>query len=292
MPDGVFQYFAVYRTNILTLPAEVIRSSQIQVELVRGPKKFTSMRRRHRILAPNGFTANWVRCSIDLPADGLFLVIVSTVPVTPDANQIKNIGYDLIDEAVAILAAVHNPDMLDGEIFRGVLLDNDPTKTRPFTLESQIHVAQKFLSLESNKTTKLLEDIPITLDTATRKRLGLMGKQYARALQAENDEERFLALWIVLEVHPMRATDKIIPIVKMIEKVTGFPYKECEAKMMVNKLRRTRADIVHDGGMLFGDGVMGELFAKLDLLAITAIRDLIGMEQPSDLQNHIRAMNV
>ncbi len=279
--DDSYRYIALYRTNILLHSIEPIDLPHVSVKTVSGPRKYWSMERHNRTATPNGNAVLMKSKLIELQSFDRCIKIVSVVLNNPNIFQEKIKGYDIIDETVAVMSIFHGTNIFDYEIYRGPLSSFDGESS--FILETMISQAPKLVRLASPEIWDLLRRLPTILDVETRRRFQLMSKQITRALQSESYEERFLAFFFVLEIHPMRNTSNVTPITKMVERITGYPFKECEEKLPIKAIRRIRADIVHDGGMKFQQGIHGELFVKLEVLALAAIRDLIGASRPNDL---------
>lgn len=60
-------------------------------------------------------------------------------------------------------------------------------------------------------------------------------------------EERFLLLWTILEVFPMKNTSNIRPISEYLSKILNIDANTLKEKLEIGKLYGLRSSLVHDG---------------------------------------------
>jgi hypothetical protein len=124
----------------------------------------------------------------------------------------------------------------------------------------------------------------VAADPDIDSRFTLMSRLFARALATEPGEERFLWLWTVLEVFPMRDTSNIQPISDYLSGVTGRPAVEIKSKLGIGQLFRARCQLVHDGRLPYGRPELGAVLQKLEMMDSTIIRALGGFLYGGELE--------
>ena len=284
------RFFTIYETTLVTQPFPKVVGPEVTIDFVVGPKEYKTVRIKNRILM-RGVPPTLEYPSVKIPSGVRCIVVTSRIPfqeIRGDGQVLpadRYRGYRLIDETVAIMSAVLSPDIFDREMFRGPLVQDqgnssfiarsDCKEDCPPIRFLDVQVAEKISSVAKN------------FDVQDRKRLQLMGKHLSRAAQAETEEEKCLSLWIVLEVHPMREMQNERRIIEMVERITGAPWQKVKDGLSIDALKRVRNDIVHHGGMNVGDDVLGDRMGKLEVLANTAIRDLLGLSHLRNLYDYL-----
>ncbi|HEY6768458.1 MAG TPA: hypothetical protein VI386_27185 [Candidatus Sulfotelmatobacter sp.] len=118
-------------------------------------------------------------------------------------------------------------------------------------------------------------------------RFTLMSKLFARAVAIEPGEERFLWLWTVLEVFPMKNTSDIRPISEHLSRVTGRPSAEIKDKLEIGRLFGARSDLVHEGKLPYDRNDLGAILTRLEAMIVTVLRSLGGLPYAGQLQQYL-----
>lgn len=288
--ENYCRFFAIYETTLVTQPFPKVVGPEVTIGFVVGPKEYTTVRIKNRILM-RGMPPTLEYLPVRIPHGVRCIVVISRVPfqeIGGDGRRLpadKYRGYRLIDEAMAIMSGVLSPDIFDREVFRGPLIQNQGNSssiTRSDCKENCLPI--KFLEV---KVTEKILLVAKSFDAQDRKRLQLMGKHLSRAAQAETEEEQCLSLWIILEVHPMREMQNERRIIEMVERITGASWQKVKEGFSIDALKRIRNDIVHHGGMNVNDDILGDRMSKLEVLAHTAIRDLLGVSHLRNLYDYL-----
>lgn len=108
-------------------------------------------------------------------------------------------------------------------------------------------------------------------------RFTLMSKLFARAQILPPGEERFLWLWIVLEVFPMKSTSDIRSICDHLEQVIGRSSSEIKSSLDVGRLFGARSQLVHDGKLPYPREKLGEVLKKLEYIDVAILRSVGGL---------------
>jgi hypothetical protein len=157
---------------------------------------------------------------------------------------------DQINRVVTQLSATLSPNLFQFEMWSGWLSDSEQALgdgwiVRAPAVEFDPTVVEKEIASYR---------LAVERDPDIEQRFTLMSKLFARALATEPGEERFLWLWTVLEVFPMRDTSNIQPICDYLAKVTGRLPADIKSALDLGKLFGARSTLVHDGSLPYRRG--------------------------------------
>jgi hypothetical protein len=114
-----------------------------------------------------------------------------------------------------------------------------------------------------------------------------MSKLFSRAVTIEPGEERFLWLWTVLEVFPMKDTSNIRPIGEHLSRTTGHPLAKLQDKLEIGRLFGARCSLVHDGKLPYSREELGRVQTKLEAIDVTVLRSLGGLPYAGQLDEYL-----
>jgi hypothetical protein len=123
-------------------------------------------------------------------------------------------------------------------------------------------------------------------DAEIDERFTLMSKLFARAVATPPGEERFLWLWTVLEVFPMRDTSNIQPISEHLSRTIGHSPDEVKKKLDIGRLFGARCNLVHDGNLPYSREEIGKVLNKLEAIDVTVLRSLGGLPYAGGLEEY------
>jgi hypothetical protein len=181
------------------------------------------------------------------------------------------------------LAAVLSPALFAQEVWSGWLSDSaqligdlwlmtaPPTNFEPDELQTQLAA---FRAAVAN-------------DSDIEQRFTLMSKIFARAVAIEPGEERFLWLWTVLEIFPMRDTSNIQPISDFLSQTIGRPPTEVKLKLDIGRLFGARSSLVHDGKLPYSRNELGPVLKKLEAIDVTVLRSIGGLPYSGQLDEFL-----
>lgn len=273
------KFLRIYCTDLVTSNAKII-ADPIRVEFFRGPREYDVFVRTAPPIVRAGVDRTLFKQQKMVIAGDLSYI--ELIARTDQPFGRRQYCEDQIDRVVAQLSALLTPALFNFALWSGWLSDSEqalgdgwlmtapPVGVEPVELEKQLDSYRQV----------------IALDDDVEQRYTLMSKLFSRALTIEPGEERFLWLWTVLEVFPMRDTSNIQPISDYLAQVTGRAAADVKRFLDLGKLFGARSDLVHDGKLTYGREVLGEVLNKLEAIDVTVLRALGGLPYAGQLDKY------
>jgi hypothetical protein len=273
------KFLKLYCTDLVTRNAKLV-ADPVRVEFYQGQREYDVL---VRVAPPvtRGGVERTIFKQQRMKIAGEFSYI-EFIARTDESFGRRQHCEDQIDCVVTQLSALLSPALFNFELWRGWLSDSEqaigdgwlmlasPVSFEPAELENQIK------SYRSS----------ITRDSDIEQRFTLMSKLFSRALTIEPGEERFLWLWTVLEVFPMRDTSNIQPISDYLAQLTGRGATDIKSALELGKLFGARSTLVHDGRLPYGREALGEVLSKLEAIDVTVLRGLGGLPYGGQLDQY------
>jgi hypothetical protein len=275
------RYLKLYCTDLVTVTAKVV-ADPVRVEFFQGPREYDTFVRVSPPIVRAGVDRTLFASKRMVVAAGELSYIEIVARTEQQAAGRRQYCEDQINRVVTQLSAVLTPALFNFERWSGWLSDSEQAlgdgwvgiaplvKFDPADLEKQI---------ESYR-------LNVAGDPDIEQRFTLMSKLFSRAIATEPGEERFLWLWTVLEVFPMRDTSNIQPISDYLGKVIGRTPAEIKSALDLGKLFGSRSDLVHHGRLPYGRENLGEVLEKLEAVDTTVLRALGGLPYAGQLDKY------
>jgi hypothetical protein len=278
--SGYYKYAAVFKSTILNNLREKIIMDPVRIEIFEGERTYKIPYQQSRILL-QGEEGNISRdISITLTKDHYIEFIARTKEETPNIAQ--EFCEQQINKAVTILSCMYSPDIFDKVVYRGWLLEHTGI------MSAWIKSVNK-LSLDSDEINKQLEIINNlhTNNNEIAERFLLMSKFYAKSLLYDPGEEKFLFLWTILEIFPMKNTSEIKPISTYLSKITGQKEEVIKEKLHIGRMYGIRCGLVHDGQFKVDLKNEGEFFSKIETIVESILRNMIKLPYNKRLDKYL-----
>jgi hypothetical protein len=275
---GFSKFMKLYWTRLVSEEYVRVIADPVRIEVFRGPREYD-------ILVPGVPRVIALGVPISVPA-----VITQRLNLTDDRTYIELIARthditanpryceDQINRVVAQLSAILSPHLFETEVWSGWLAPTgvvnlsitvaSPVTFKPQDVERQIESFRRALTANQD-----VDDSRFTL----------MSNLFARALAMELGEERFLWLWTVLEVFPMKETSDIRSLCDRLSSVTGRTAAEVKEKLRIGRLFGARSALVHDGKLPYERNELGEVLRKLESIDRVVISSLGGLNYSGEL---------
>ena len=264
-----FRFLRVYRTELLDAGFGKIIADPVRVEFFQGSRTYSVAVPVAPPITPAGRKRTLIigGKKQELKGDGTLIEIIAR---TQQSDGAREYCEDQIDRVVTQLSALLSPDLFDHEVWRGSLSEGGKVMVGMW-----LKVVEP-LSLETRQVQRDIENFRGALNSSPDLdvRFTLMSKLFTRALTLPPSEERFLWLWTVLEVFPMKGTSNIGPIGDYLGPVTGHSPAYVKKKLEIGRLYDGRCKLVHDGKIPFETADFGKVLKKLEAMNLTVIRSL------------------
>jgi hypothetical protein len=274
------RFLKLYWTEVATGGGKVI-ADPVRVEFFQGPRIYDVFKR----VAPPVVQAGVQRTiaakqRLEVPGDRTYIELIAR---TKESLGRRQHCEDQIDRVVTQLSALLSPALFAQEVWSGWLSDSEQV-IGDLWLMTAPPIAFKPDALQvdlANFRGAIARDADID------RRFTLMSKLFARAVATPPGEERFLWLWTVLEVFPMRDTANIQPISEHLARTIGRPVAEVKQKLDLGRLFGARSALVHDGRLPYGREQLGEVLKRLEAIDVTVLRSLGGLPYAGQVDEYL-----
>jgi len=275
------RFLKLYSTELITAGYGKVIADPVRIEFFRGARTYDVLQRTVPLVVPTGVEMTVAaQQSFEVPADHVYIELIAR---TTESLGQRQYCEDQIDRVVAQLSALLSPNLFCQEIWSGWLSDSE-------------QLATDFWLMRSDPIELNLDDLQDQLGTFSKSlasdpdievRFALMSKLFSRAIAMPPGEERFLWLWTILEVFPMKDTTNIQPISEYLWRITGQPSSTVKEKLGIGKLFGARSSLVHDGRLPYTRPELGEVLKKLEAIDMTVIRSIGGMPYAHELEEFL-----
>lgn len=243
----------------------------VRVEVFAGPRTYTVKTRVSPPIVRSGVEREIATVQQLTIAGGR--TYVELVARVADPRGRRQYCEDCIHRVVGMLSAMYSPGLFSQEVWSGWLSDEKELFGDMWVkLEAPI-------AIDRARTEAQLRAFQarITSDADLDRRFTLMCKIFSRAIATPPGEERFLWLWTVLEVFPMKDTTNIRPIGEYLSSILGRSTDEIMSKLAVGRLFGARSDFVHDGYLAYDIAALAEALKKLEAIVLSVLRSVVGL---------------
>ncbi len=271
------RFMRLYWTELVQGDYGKIIVDPVRLEVFRGPREYD-------VLVPVSPRAVSAQGSSELLRVGQMQVpegrtYIEVIARTEQVVGTQQYCEDQIDRVVAQLSAILSPYLFTTEVWRGWLSDKRQVLGEAwFALAEQVNFSPHVVQGAVHDFGRALR-----VDPDIDARFTLMSKLFARAVATEPGEERFLWLWTVLEVFPMRGTSDIQPIGRYLSQVLGRPAAQVKEKLGIGRLFGARSRLVHDGKLPYDKPSLAIALNKLEAIDRVVIRALGGLAYSGEL---------
>jgi hypothetical protein len=222
-----YKFMKLYWTQLVTGGFDKVIADPVRAEVFRGPRVYDVLVQLTPSVVAAGVTADLVaHQKLELADDRTYVELVAR---TQEAFGNRQYCEDHIDRVVAQLSAVLSPNIFAHEVWRGWLGDDQQLFGGFWLMQAPV------VEFERAKVQTQIASFRRTVAASPEvdARFTLMSKLFARAVSTPPGEERFLWLWTVLEVFPMKNTTDIRPISEYLARVTDRSALEVKEKLWI-----------------------------------------------------------
>ena len=280
-----YKFMKLYWTELVIAGFDKVIADPVRVEVFRGPRAYDVLVQTTPSIVAVGIETNLiVHQQLEFAGDRTYIEVVAR---TQEAFGNRQYCEDHIDRVVAQLSAILSPNIFAHEVWRGWLGDNEKLFGGFWLMRAPIVEFKR--SEVQTQIASFQRTLAATPEVPTR--FTLMSKLFARAISTPPGEERFLWLWTVLEVFPMKNRTDIRPISEYLAHVTGRSTLEVKEKLLIGKLFGARSHLVHNGKLPYDERELGGVLNLLEAIDLTVIRSLGGLPYAGELDTSFQRLD-
>lgn len=239
-----FYFVAVYKTNFVRNGQARLIFNQTKIEFLFKPKTYRVPvqlahkfpKKRDRVIVKTQ--------ELSLENNQVYIEI-TTQTLLNDPNQALIECEKNVDTATTLLSTIYGPYFLDSLAYKGWLIEDNwgilYSWIQPAD-QDKLNISEKklFANLSSAKDA-------LNGDSEISRRFSLMARFFVKSLSYSMSEEKFLLLWTILEIFPMKNMSNIKPISECLSKITGVNVNTIKDKLEIGRLYGIRSSLVHEG---------------------------------------------
>ncbi len=262
-----FKYLAIFKTPLVQgTPLKVI-IDPVKIEMTREARSYRIPVQEFSVLptGKNGLISHDDELVLQ---SGITHVILTARTEEKDPILGKRQCEENLDRIIANLSWIYKPEIFSDLIYRGWRLENKAGVMEAWMkLSEPVTVNEKFMEDRLKEINRNQTEDPEMFE-----RIKLMSRFYTKSISISPSEEKYLLLWTILEVYPMKDTTNIKPISEILSIVTGHQVQDVKDKLDIGRLYGTRCKLVHDGVFDIPIQDMGAVFAKLETIIYEIFR--------------------
>lgn len=279
--SSYFKYIAIFQTELIHNPVtSKLIADPVKVEFFSGPQVLNIPVQMSRVMVQGQNAPISQSAKLSLSKQKYVSITVRTKDSDPYSARV--FCETQLDTAIASLSLLYDPGIFAHQVYRGWVLETENSimeawiQVKPPVVVSA-NISQEFESILS----KFPEDSDL------KGRFSLMSRFLAKELLVPPSEEKFLYLWTILEIFPMKGTSDIKPISTYLAKVTSCEEKEVKEKLKIGRLCGSRGKLVHDGKLDISYKELGLTITKLEEICLTVMRSMCGLPYSGVLDKYL-----
>lgn len=276
-----FRFGAVFRTNLVEESFGVIVDNQLRIEVFRGNRRYHIPKQTSYIATQGNDQLLATSSILDVDDTTSHIELISR---TKEKNPIvaREVCESEVDRGISLLSLLHGSDLFADPLYRGWILGGEN-----FIVDLWMK-SSKNVTFDFSEINYTLRNARINASKFEHfDRVGLMNRFYSKSLTMRPGEEKFLYLWTVLEIFPMKDTSDIKPISRYISEITGVDDRIVKEKLGIGRLFGLRSDLVHNGKFSVPLKDIGELFSRLESIVQEVMRGACGLPYAGSLDKFL-----
>ena len=280
--SGFFKFLIIFKTNLIKEAPQKIISDPVKIEFFKEARRYKVPFQLSSVFpkGENGLISKDATLVLNKESHHIALT-VRTKETNP--YRASKMCEDEIDRIITILSIIYKPEIFSDLIYRGWLLEE-----RKAIMEAWIKVVEK-ISVHGKPLSDKLMAIKKkqSLDLDLLDRFKLMSRFYSKSLALKPNEEKFILLWTILEIFPMKNTTNIKPTSEHLATITGRQPEKVKEKLGIGRLYGLRCDLVHNGRLNIDIKEIGEVFSRLENIVLEILRNMSGLPYSRSLDKYL-----
>ena len=276
-----FRFGGIFKCPQLVIAPGKIIVEHVTIEFFNEPRDFVVLNPMQPRVALAGQPAQFNAQAI-IRTDSCQHILI--VVCTDEISYLKARRYceEQLDKCIAKIAIMYSPKLFYQKVFRGCVIEPHTSVSHEYLVhaEGPISISQD-LGLQLGKIYSSLSQ-----DLDHEKRFVLMARFFAKSLHFDPSEEKFLLLWTILEIFPMKDTSNIKPISDYLSAYLGKPSDDVKDRLMIGRLFGFRSDLVHDGRLDVAPESINSVFELLESICVEVLRAFSGLPYTGSLDKY------
>ena len=275
-----FKFSAIFQTGLVNSPPAKVVSDPVKIEFFNGPRVLDVPIQMSRVMVQGQQAPIAQSAKLSL-TNGPFISITVRTNET-DSCRAKQFCEDHLDTTITNLSIVCDPGLFSHQVYRGWLIEE-----KKAIMEAWIQVKPAFPIPKDLAET--LSDISAALikNKELAERYTLMSRFLAKALLVQPSEEKFLFLWTILEIFPMKDTTDIKPISTYLSHVMNKDPSLIKERLGIGKLFGARSKLVHNGRLGIPIQELGVTLSRLETICLEVLRSMCDLSYSGALDKYL-----
>lgn len=236
-------FVALFRTNFVEEKLEKVVLQPVKIEFFKGPRFYQVPEQVARKFPKD--TERLVARSRKINLDDEYYIEIRVRTKEADVNLARRFCESHVDESISLLSLIYNFHLFDALIYKGWIIENETG------------VIGGWMQVSDEPKYTILADELLDMFSVAKSRIGsdkdkanrfeLMARFLSKSLLYDLGEEKFLLLWTILEIYPMKDTSNIEPINICLAEILHSTPQLVKNDLGIGKLYGLRCALVHDG---------------------------------------------
>lgn len=277
-----FKFSAIFQTGLAKAPPAKVVSDPVKIEFFNGPRVLDVPIQMSRVMVQGQQAPIAQSAKLSL-TNGPFISITVRTDES-DPYKAKQFCEDHLDATITNLSIVCDPGLFSHQVYRGWLLEE-----KKAIMEAWIQVKPALpMPNDLAETLSGMSEALIN-NPELGERFTLMSRFLAKELLVPPSEEKFLYLWTILEIFPMKDTTDIKPISSYLSQLMSKDPGLIKERLGIGKLFGARSNLVHNGRLDIPIQEFGATLGRLETICLEVLRSMCGLPYSGALDKYFEA---
>ena len=215
--SNYYEFIAIFKTELIeNLPLKIIFTPTIKFEYFKENRKYKINKQTTSVI-PKGKKTEIARDEDLILNNKQSYLVLTTRTKEKNPDIARKECENNIDNFITMFSLIYNSYIFYDLVYKGWKIEIDRGR-----MKAWIQISE-FFSIDSNILTEEFEKIKknIYTDNDMKVRFELLSKFFSKALTFNPSEEKYILLWTILEIYPMKNTKDIKPISNELAKIIG-----------------------------------------------------------------------
>ncbi len=278
------KYVAIYTVNVLKTPFRITHLSSVSITFFKGPITYRVPLQVRQDLPQEEKKPIAKITDLRLNGKNDYVEFMVETDENPDQN-VEGKLQNNIDRVITYVCLTFGSGIIGSNVYRGWLWNEQEGNfyvwLKKATAPVSVEEAPLISSLNSIEKT-------VTSSSEIFSRFQLMSRFYCKQLEEDPGVEKFLWLWTILEIFPMKNTRDIKPISECLSYITRQSAGFIKDKLEIGKLYGLRCDLVHYGKFDMDVPKLAVITTKLGLIVWEILRYMVGLKYTGSLDGFLK----